>query len=121
MRYGALLGWGIVIYAIMELAWSISATYGFSGTLTGRFVQLLVLIIVATIAGRSLRFHSWKDMLPYSLLWAVIAVLFDAALNIPAGWQVFSDWNVWLGYTLLVVVPLFAPYTRPLPDVPMAT
>jgi hypothetical protein len=122
MRYGAIVGWGIGIYAVMALAWSALSVYGLTGTIVSRVTQLLVLIIVATIAGRSLRFHSWKDILPYSVLWALTAGLLDAFLNVPvAGWQMFADWNLWLGYTLVVIAPLLAPYTRPLPEAPMTS
>ena len=121
MKFGAALGWGIGIYAVMGFAWSLIAVYGYGGMLLSRFAELLVLVVVATIAARSLRFHSWKDILPYSVLWATIAASLDAALNVPSiGWQLFYDWNIWLGYTLLVVVPLFAPYTRPLPGTPVS-
>lgn len=117
MRYGAVLGWGIVIYAVMSLAWSGLVTYGLSGTIVSRFAELLVLVIVATLAGRSLRFHSWKDIIPYSFFWAVMMGLLDAVYSVPfGGWQIYADWNLWLGYCLVAVVPLLAPYTRKMPE-----
>ena len=113
MRYGSLLGWGICVYAVMMLAWSGLALYGFAGTLIARVVELLVLVIVLTIAGRSLRFHSWKDILPYSILWVVIMALLDAVYSVPlTGWGMYVDWNLWVGYALVAVVPLLAPQTR---------
>ena len=116
MKYGKLLGWGIVIYAVMALAWSGFAIYGLTGTLTSRLLQLLVLIIVTTIAARSLKFHSWKDILPYSILWAILMGLLDIVYSVPfGGWGIYSDWNLWVGYTLVILVPLLAPKTRALP------
>ena len=113
MKYGKLLGWGIAIYAIMALAWSGLVMYGFSGTFTSRILELIVLVVVATIAGRSLRLHSWTDILPYSIFWAIEAGVLDAIYNVPyAGWGMYADWNVWLGYALVVAVPLLAPRTR---------
>jgi len=113
VNYGKLLGWGIVIYAIIALAWSGLALYGLSGTLAARLLELVVLIVVATLAGRSLRLHSWTDILPYSLFWAVEAAVLDIVYNVPsAGWGMYSDWNLWLGYALVVIVPLLAPKTR---------
>ena len=107
MRYGRLLGWGIVIYAVMSLAWSGIIIYGLAGFATGRIIQLVVLIAVATIAARSLKLHSWKDILPYSFLWAAMMAGLDAMFNVPfAGWQMYADWNVWLGYALVAIVPL---------------
>lgn len=116
MKYGALLGWGIVIYAIMALAWSGLVIYGFAGTLVSRILVLCVLIIVTTIAARTLRFHSWKDILPYSCTWAVMMGLLDAIYTVPfSGWSIFSDWNLWIGYTLVAIVPLLVPLSRSSP------
>lgn len=112
MKYGALFGWGIVIYAVMELAGTVSFVYGFSGTMPGRAFGLLVLIIVATIAGRSLRFHSSKDIFPYSFGWMIIVALLDYLVTVPgSGWAIYSDWDLWFGYGLVVLVPLLSPYT----------
>jgi hypothetical protein len=119
MKYGALVGWGIVIYAVMSLAWSGIVIYGFAGTLLARLLELLVLVIVATIAGRSLKLHSWKDIVPYSLAWALMMAALDAVFSVPfAGWAIYADWNLWLGYALVALVPLIAPKTRMHPEVP---
>ena len=113
MKYGALLGWGICIYAIMALVWSGLVMYGFAGTIVARGLELFVLIVVATIAGRSLRFHSWKDILPYPLCWAIVVGFLDVVYSVPfGGWEIYSDWNIWVGYALVVLVPLIGPYTH---------
>ncbi len=114
MKYGALVGWGIVIYAIMYLTWSGFILYGFVEGLLPRLASLAVLIALATIAGRSLHLHTWKDVLPYSVAWVLTIALLDAIFSVPySGWQLYADWNVWVGYCLVLLVPLFGPYTRP--------
>lgn len=113
MRYGKLLGWGIVIYAVMFLLWTGFVTYGFVEGIVPRILGLAFLIGLALIAGSSLRFHSWHDILPYSLTWAIMMALFDGIFSVPyAGWQLYFDWNVWFGYAVVAVAPLFAPYFR---------
>jgi hypothetical protein len=122
MKFGKLLGWGIVIYAIMQLAWSALVVYGLAGSIMGRFVELAVLVAVALIASRTLRFHTWQDIFPYSLSWAFVVLLLDALLNVPiSGWQMYGDWNLWLGYALVVVVPLVAPHVKLHPEMPDIT
>ncbi len=112
MRYGSLIGWGIVIYAVMFLMWNGLIQHAVIGG-ASRIVLLLTLVITATIAGRSLRFSSPKDILPYSISWMIVVALLDAVYSVPtAGWQLYADWNVWVGYILVVAVPLLAPYTR---------
>ncbi|MEY4747090.1 MAG: hypothetical protein RLZZ416_139 [Candidatus Parcubacteria bacterium] len=119
MRFGATVGWGVVIYAIMALSWSLMSTYSISGTLLSRILELVVLVVTTTIAGRSLHLHAWRDILPYSIAWTAVAFVIDALLNVPLiGWQLFADWNVWIGYALVVVVPLFSPQTRAIRETP---
>lgn len=113
MKYASILGWGIVIYAVMYLAWSACLLYGFTSGYTPRVLALLVLIVTVTIAARSLRFSTRKDILVHSIGWAIVVGLLDAVFSVPyAGWQLYSDWNVWVGYALVALVPLLAPYTK---------
>jgi len=113
MKYGALLGWGITMYAIMFLLWSGFVLYGFVEGILPRLVSLVVLMAIALYAGRSLRFASWRDILPYSIAWLIVVALLDIVFSVPfTGWALFSDWNVWVGYSLIVLVPLFAPRLR---------
>lgn len=107
LNYGPLVGWGIVIYAVVALLWQALALYGFADSIFARLAILATLVVVTTIAARSLRCYRWVDVLPYSLSWAVVVALLDALLNVPyAGWLLFADWNVWLGYALVAAVPL---------------
>lgn len=113
MQYGKLLGWGIVIYAVMFLVWSGFVTYGFIEGFAPRVTSLLILIGITTYAGLSLRFHRWPDILPYSLSWALLMAVMDWIFSVPyTGWQVYLDWNIWFGYAVVAITPLFAPHFR---------
>ncbi|OGG80082.1 hypothetical protein A3A39_02745 [Candidatus Kaiserbacteria bacterium RIFCSPLOWO2_01_FULL_54_13] len=113
LRLGALFGWGIVIYAIMFLLWSAFVMYGFVEGFAPRAVGFLVLIITTVMAGRALRVHTWRDILPYSLSWGIMMAVFDGLMSVPlAGWEVFLDWNVWFGYAVVALGPLLALYPR---------
>ena len=116
MKYGALLGWGIVIYAVMSLVWSGLVIYGMADSFLSLAVRLVVLVFIATIAGRSLRFHSWQDVLPYSVFWAGTMALLDMVYTVPfSGWSIYSDWRLWVGYALVAMIPLLAPLMHRLP------
>lgn len=107
MKYGLLFGWGVVMYSVLFLLWSAFIAYGFIEGTSPILIALFVLIILAIIAGRSLHLSSWVDILPYSFAWALIFALFDVLITVPfAGWQIYSEWSVWAGYLLIVIVPL---------------
>lgn len=103
----ALFGWGIVIYAVLYLVWSGLVIHGLSGMFFSRIVVIVSLITLASIATKSLRLFTERDVLPYAIGWVVIAGVMDAIFAVPsAGWGMYSDWNLWVGYMLLFVVPL---------------
>src|SRR3989344_3068294 len=113
MRYGKLLGWGIVIYAVMFLMWSGFVTYGFIEGFAPRVTSLLILIGITIYAGLSLGFHRWPDILPYSLSWALLMATLDGVFSVPyTGWQMYFDWNIWFGYAVVAITPLLEPYFR---------
>ena len=113
MKTFSRLSWGVVIYALMYLTWSGFVLYGFANGVLPRLLGLFILIVLATIAGRALRLHSWKDIAPFSFAWALLVALLDAVFSVPyTGWMLYADWNVWVGYTLVFVVPLLSPYTH---------
>ena len=117
MKYGALLGWGIVIYAVMSLLWSGLVIYGMADSLLSLVIRLCALIFIASIAGRSLRAHSWQDVLPYSVFWAGTMAVLDAVYTVPfSGWSMYTDWRLWVGYALVAIIPLLAPYRHRLPQ-----
>ena len=102
-----LFGWGIVIYAVLNLVWSVIVANGFSENLIARISMIIVIITVATIATRSLRLLSERDAIPFAGGWVLIAAALDALLTVPVvGWAVFANANTWVGYALLLAVPL---------------
>lgn len=107
------LGWGVTIYAVMYLAWSGLVIYGYSLGMLSLVIRLAILFGITTIAARALRLSDWKDIIPYSVLWALVAVVLDAIYLVPfTGWSLYGSWSVWLGYALIVVFPLVRPYLR---------
>jgi len=98
--------WGIVIYAVMHLASTALVQYGIVEGYAPRLIGFLVLLCVTWAASRALSERHPLDVLPYSIGWAVIVVLLDAVFAVPyTGWILYQDWNVWVGYALVVVMP----------------
>jgi hypothetical protein len=108
-----MLGWAVVIYAVVNLAASGLALYQTADAYptATHIVILAVLIFTLILAGRSLRLHDWHDILQYSLWWAFICAIIDGVYVVPfAGSQIYMDPNLWIGYGLVITVPLIVPY-----------
>jgi len=101
------IGWGIVIYAVLYLLWSGLVVYGFAAGYLSLAVRLLALALLTTVAARSFHFSNWRDLAPYTLSWAAIAILLDAVFLVPfSGWGLYAEWSVWVGYALVAILPI---------------
>lgn len=113
MDLGSRIGWGIVIYAVVFLASAGMTLYGWTSGVAPYLVELLVLAAVCVWAGSELKFRSWKDILPYSIGWAIIAVALDALYAVPLqGWDWFGQWTTWASYLLVALLPLLASFLK---------
>ena len=108
MRYRSLFGWGIAIYAIVHMVWTGFLSYEFVNGTAPRIAILLILSVVAAIAGSSLRLSTWKDILPYSITWGLCMAILNTILSWPfIAWGVFVEPYIWLSYCIVIIVPLF--------------
>ena len=116
-QWDKLLCWGVGIYALMALVWRFSVLYDLGNGLLPILGRLVILIIAATLAGRSLRLTKAADILPYSIGWTLISMLLDTVLVLPTtGSSMYADVNLWIGYGLILTVPLLSPHTRQKPE-----
>ncbi len=107
MHLARALGWGIVIYAIMYLAWSGLVIYGFSLGMLSLIARLSVLACISIIAARAMHLSNTKDIVGNALVWAAVAIGLDMVFLVPfSGWGLYASWSVWAGYALIVVFPL---------------
>ena len=106
MQIWRALGWGVIIYAIMYLAWSGMVIYGFSLGIVSLVARLAVLALVTIIATRAMRLMNMKDVVGHALVWAAVAIGLDMVYLVPfSGWALYASWSVWAGYALIVVFP----------------
>jgi len=116
-RWKSLFGWGAGIYAAMFLLWSIFIKYGFVEGLLPNAISIVVLSVIVALAARSLHFTSWKDLLPYSIGWAVVVFVLDVLITVPfTGWAIFVHPRVIIGYALIIILPLL--FFERTPEVP---
>lgn len=107
IRYKHLIGWGILLYALMFFVWSLFIKMGFAEGVLPRAIGLTILIVAVILAARSLHLATWKDILPYSIGWAAIVALLDVLLTVPfTGWGIFGQPSVIIGYLIIILVPL---------------
>lgn len=119
MKWKSLLGWGIVIYAIMSLVWSGLVTWNLDEGFLPRLFIFVAVAVTSIIAARTLRLSSRRDILAYSFGWVVIMAMLDVLFAVPVGgWGIYADANLWVMYALVAGAPLLAPSSRSRRDAP---
>ena len=110
MRIAPILGWGFVIYAVPYLVWTILSTHGMTVGTIPVFIQLCALAFTTLVAGSALRLRAWQDILPYSVSWMLMFVIF-AVLTTPLPETAAHQGMLgsWVQYALVALAPLFAP------------
>lgn len=108
-KYWKLFGYGAVIWGVAFIV--VSAFIGFEVTseVIVQGVTTLAVAIAAYLLARSLNISNRKEMLKYGFSWVVVGLILDLIVTTRfTGWQFFSAFYVWLGYALILLVPLLA-------------
>jgi hypothetical protein len=107
MKYGKLIGFGVLLYAVVFLIMSGFTAYGSGDTFLTKIIALVALAIVAYLAGKNLRAGSMGEIIKYSLGWLIIVAILDYFFTLPfATTAVYSQWNLWVGYAIILLLPL---------------
>jgi len=107
MNYKKLFGFGVMIWAVAYLIATAFVAYGAMDALWAKTVLILVVAVVVFLAGKNLKSASVMNALKYSASWVVIGLILDMILTVPfTGWEIFSTWDLWVSYALVLLLPL---------------
>jgi hypothetical protein len=109
MNYKKLIGFGILLWIIAFAIASVFVGAKAIDSIAAKISVPLVVGIAAFFAGKNLKLKSIPETLKYSVAWIVIGILLDMAVTVPfTGWEIFAEWNVWLGYFFVLTAPILA-------------
>ena len=107
MNYKKLFGFGILIWAVAFLVATAFVAYEAADTLWAKAIVILAVAVIAFFAGKTLKSVSAMDALKYSTSWVAIGLILDMIVTVRfTGWEVFSAWDLWVGYALVFILPL---------------
>jgi cell division protein FtsW (lipid II flippase) len=82
--------------------------YEMQNSLLAKIVTLLAIAIVACFAGKCVRKDSATGIIKYSIGWVVIVFILNILICSRFVDNFFSQWNVWVGYALILLIPLLS-------------
>lgn len=98
---------GVAIYASGVLVGQALYAFGIYDEGTIVIATLVVLTLFSFFAGMDLQARSIREVVPYSLCWAVIAIVLDVFLTVPVlGWGFMIALDTLGGYVIIALTPL---------------
>ena len=108
-KYCKFLGYGGIIWGVAFIVASLFVGFKVSSQIIIQGITTLAVVITAFLLAKSLNVSAIKEMLKYSFSWVVVGLILDALITARfTGWGFFSRWDIWLGYLLILVIPLLA-------------
>lgn len=102
-----LIGWGVVVYAVVQFAWRLLSVYGFTGSTEGNIALTVVILAVSASASLGAKVQSFREAAVCACGLVLTVAFFDWILYYPFyGPVMYASVSLWLGY-LAVAVPPF--------------
>lgn len=107
MDWKKLIGFGVGLYVVMFIYWSLLVAFGAGEAAWGWYLGFVVLAIAAHSAGARLGTKNVTEILKYSAGWVVIMAVLDFLISTRfTGPELFSAWQLYVSYAILLLVPL---------------
>ena len=73
-------------------------------------ISLVVITVFVFFASKIIKPENYIQAFKYGLLWAIIGILLDILVYGAISSGLFLDVYYWLGYTIMIVLPVFSKY-----------
>ena len=101
------IGYGAGLYVVMFMYWSLLVAFGQGEAVWGWYVGFVVTAAAAYYAAKKLETRDWRKLIKYSVVWVVVMAALDALISIRfAEAGLFSSWELYVGYGILLLAPL---------------
>ncbi len=107
MDWKKLVGYGVGIYVVMFMFWSLLVAFEQGEAQWGWYASFVVLAVVAHLASAKLCTKNPIEIIKYSAGWVVIMAVLDWTISARfAEAELFTNWELYVGYAILLLAPL---------------
>ncbi len=101
--------YGAIIWGVAFIVASVFVGYKVISPLIMHGITTLAVAIVTFKLAKNLNIDNRKEMLKYSICWVIVGLILDAVITTRfTGWRFFYAKYIWIGYALILLVPLLA-------------
>lgn len=107
------LGYGALIWLILFALTSALVGFEAMNTFNGQALTMSVAAILTYGLSYSIRPVDGYHAFGYGFLWAVVGILLDLVITFQFNPAVFSTWQYWVSYALVLFVPMVETFLQP--------
>lgn len=113
MQCKKVVGFGILNWVIAFIVASIFVAYKADSSLAAEIIIPVAVGITAFYLSTKLPARTMVESLCYSVGWVIIAAILDMVATVPfTGWEIFTEWHIWLGYGLIFIAPIITQHVQ---------
>jgi len=107
------LGYGLLVYVVAFIVASIFVAYGSTESTLATWAVLIAVLVAVLFASKRLGVQTGGEAFKYSLGMLIIVAILDLVLTVPfTGMEIYSTWHIWVGYLLILFVPVLTSKLR---------
>ncbi|TAN33783.1 hypothetical protein EPN28_01370 [Patescibacteria group bacterium] len=103
-----ILGYGVLLYVLMFVIVSVFIGFKIYGNSWAPIVTAVIGGVISYILAGRVKPASAGAALGYGIGWVVVGVILDFIITMRFNPVIFSAWQLWLGYALVLLAPLLA-------------
>ncbi|MFH1112146.1 MAG: hypothetical protein V1712_03730 [Patescibacteria group bacterium] len=114
MNWKKAIGFGLLLWIIMFVVISVFVGFDIYKYIWIQIVTALIAGIISYILTGKIKPSIFSLALSYGLVWVAIGLILDLVVTTRFNAAIFSSWTLWLGYILILVVPVLKVKKRPI-------
>lgn len=107
MNWKKAIGFGLLLWIIMFVVVSAFVAFNWYQFLWIQVVIAIIAGIIVWILADYVDIKNYSLALSYGLTWVIVGLILDALISYQFDNSIFTSWTLWLGYLLVLLVPLF--------------
>lgn len=106
MNWKKAIGFGVLLWILMFVIVSAFIAFNIYQLKWMQIVTAIIAGVIAFLLAGSAKPNKVIIALGFGFCWVVIGVILDAVITMRFNAEIFNSWSLWLGYALILLVPL---------------
>ena len=102
------IGFGVLIWAVMFAFISFLIGYEWYDFMISKVLVVIAAGLLSYLCIKNVKSTAFSEALEYGISWVAVGVVLDLIASTQFNSYLFGAWEYWVGYALILAVPLFS-------------